>query len=35
VPFRIFTKEEEKVLSKNWRDIKKQVDEAFRKGGKD
>ena len=34
VPFRIFTKEEEKVLSKNWRDIKKQVDEAFRKGGK-
>ena len=35
VPFRIFTKEEEKVLSKNWRDIKKQVDEAFKKGGKD
>ena len=34
VPFRIFTKEEEKVLSKNWRDIKKQVDEAFKKGGK-
>jgi len=34
VPFRIFTKDEEKVLSKNWRDIKKQVDEAFKKGGK-
>jgi hypothetical protein len=34
VPFRIFTKEEEKVLSKNWRDIKKQVDELFKKGGK-
>lgn len=34
VPFRIFTKDEEKVLSKNWRDIKKQVDEAFRKGGR-
>jgi len=34
VPFRIFTKEEEKVISKNWRDIKKQVDEAFKKGGK-
>jgi hypothetical protein len=34
VPFRILTKEEEKVFSKNWRDIKKQVDEAFRKGGK-
>jgi hypothetical protein len=28
------TKEEEQVLSKSWRDIKKQVDEAFRKGGK-
>ncbi len=34
VPFRIFTKDEEKVLSKNWRDIKKQVDDAFKKGGK-
>jgi hypothetical protein len=34
VPFRIVTKEEEQVLSKSWRDIKKQVDEAFKKGGK-
>jgi hypothetical protein len=34
VPFRIMTAEEEKMLSKNWKDIKKQVDEAFKKGGK-
>jgi len=33
VPFRIFTKEEAKVMQKNWRDIKKQVEEAFKKGG--
>jgi len=31
VPFRIFTKEEDKLLSKNYSNIKKQVDEAFRK----
>ena len=30
VPFRILTKEEEKYLSKNFKDISKQVDEAFR-----
>ncbi len=30
VPFRILTKEEEKLLSKNYKSIKKQVDEAFR-----
>ena len=30
VPFRILTKEEEKLLSKNYRDIKKQVDAAFK-----
>jgi hypothetical protein len=30
VPFRVFTKEEEKTLSKNYRDIKKQVEEAFK-----
>jgi hypothetical protein len=30
VPFRVFTKEEEKTLSKNFKSIKKQVDEAFR-----
>jgi hypothetical protein len=30
VPFRIFTKEEEKTLNKNYRSIKKQVDEAFK-----
>jgi hypothetical protein len=33
VPFRILTDEEAKVLSKNYKDIKKQVDEAFKKGG--
>jgi hypothetical protein len=30
VPFRIFTKDEEKTLNKNYKSIKKQVDEAFR-----
>jgi hypothetical protein len=30
VPFRILTKEEEKLLNKNYKSIKKQVDEAFR-----
>ena len=34
VPFRILTKEEEQLLNKNWKDIKKQVDDAFKKGGK-
>lgn len=31
VPFRILTKDEEKLLEKNYKDIKKQVDDAFRK----
>jgi hypothetical protein len=31
VPFRLFTPEEEKTLDKNYRDIKKQIDAAFRK----
>jgi hypothetical protein len=31
VPFRILTKEEEKFLSKNYKDISKQVKDAFRK----
>ena len=31
VPFRILTKEEEKFLSKNYKSISKQVDDAFRK----
>jgi hypothetical protein len=31
VPFRILTKEEDKLLDKNFKDIKKQVDEAFKK----
>jgi hypothetical protein len=31
VPFRILTKEEEKFLEKNYKDIEKQVDEAFKK----
>ena len=35
VPFRILTKDEEKLLTKNVRDIKKQVDEAFKPKKKD
>jgi hypothetical protein len=31
VPFRILTKEEDKFLDKNYNDIEKQVDEAFKK----
>ena len=31
VPFRIMTEEEEKMVSKNFKDIKKQVQEAFKK----
>lgn len=30
VPFRILTKEEEKLASKNYKDIRKQVQEAFK-----
>jgi hypothetical protein len=30
-PFRILTKEEDKLLDKNYKDIKKQIDEAFKK----
>ncbi len=30
VPFKILTKDEEKLLNKNYKSIKKQVDEAFR-----
>jgi hypothetical protein len=33
VPFKIFTKDEVKIVQKNWKDIKKQVDDAF-KGGR-
>ena len=33
VPFRILTKEEDKFLDKNYRDIEKQVEEAFKKKG--
>ena len=33
VPFRILTKEEDKLLDKNYKDIKKQVDEAFKPKG--
>jgi len=32
VPFRILTKDEEKQLSKTWKDVKKQVEAAFKKG---
>ena len=31
VPFRILTKDEEEVLSKNFKDIRKQVEDAFKK----
>jgi len=31
VPFRILTEEEERTLSKNYKDISKQVEDAFRK----
>jgi hypothetical protein len=31
VPFRILTKDEEKYVEKNFKDIKKQVDQAFKK----
>jgi hypothetical protein len=31
VPFRILTKEEDKLLRKNYKSIKKQVDDTFRK----
>ena len=31
VPFRILTKDEEKLLSKNYKDIRQQVKDAFRK----
>jgi len=34
VPFRLFTEAEEKTLDKNFGDIKKQVDNAFRKNKK-
>ena len=30
VPFRILTEDEEKLLSKNYKDISKQVEEAFK-----
>jgi hypothetical protein len=33
VPFRILTEDEKKLLDKNFKDIKKQVDEAFKKKG--
>ena len=31
VPFRIMTDDEEKLLSKNYKSIKKQVEAAFKK----
>jgi hypothetical protein len=31
VPFRILTEDEEKLLSKNYKDISKQVEDAFKK----
>ena len=34
VPFRLFTKEEEKKLGKNYSSIKKQVDNAFKEATK-
>jgi hypothetical protein len=35
VPFRILTKDEQRLLSKNYKDIRKQVQDAFKKGGSD
>ena len=32
VPFRVLTKDEEKLLSKNFKDIRRQVEDAFKKG---
>jgi len=34
VPFRILTKEEDKFLEKNYKDIEKQLEEAFKKNKK-
>ena len=31
VPFRLLTEQEEKMLDKNFGDIKKQIEAAFRK----
>ena len=31
VPFRVFTKEEEQLVSRNFKDIRKQVQDAFKK----
>ena len=31
VPFRILTKDEEKFVDKNYKSIKKQVEDAFKK----
>jgi len=31
VTFRVLTKDEDKLLDKNFKDIKEQVDEAFKK----
>ena len=31
VPFRILTKEEDQLLSKNYKDIRKQVEDTFKK----
>lgn len=33
VPFKIYTKEEEKFVDKKWKDIKKQVEDSFKKKG--
>jgi hypothetical protein len=33
VPFRILTKDEEKLLSQNYKDIRRQVQDAFKKKG--
>ena len=31
VPFRVFTKEEEQLVSRNFKDIRKQVQDTFKK----
>jgi hypothetical protein len=33
VPFRLLTEDEEKMLGKNFKSIKKQVEDSFRRKG--
>ena len=33
-PFRIVTPEEAKILAKDWKDIRKELEKVFKSGGK-